>query len=119
MTLPGGALPVAVPVSVAIAIAAAPLAVVAALGDVRQERHLTGALDRDGDLALVTAAGAADPARADLAALGDVAAKLADVLVVDLGDLGLAEEARLPPTAGRRGRALPASLVGLLSHLAS
>ena len=100
--------------AVAAIAAAAALAIVAAFGDVRQERHLAGALDRDRDLALVAAARAADPARADLALLGDVAAKLADVLVVDLVDLALAEEARLPPAARQRREALPASLLVVL-----
>ena len=61
--------------------------------DVGQERHLARALDRDGDLALVAPAGAGDAALADLALLRDVAAELVDVLVVDLLDLVLAEEA--------------------------
>jgi hypothetical protein len=89
----------------------------AALGHVRQERHLAGALDRDGDLALVAAARAADPPGADLPLLGDVPPQLADVLVVDLLDLALAEEARLAPAARERGRALPAASVGLARRL--
>src|SRR5262249_48773015 len=66
---------------------------------------------------LVAAAGAADPARADLPLLGDVAPELGDVLVVDLLDLALAEEARLAPAAGERGGALSAASVGLACGL--
>ena len=67
--------------------------------DVGQQRELARALDRRGDLVLVAAAGAADPARADLAALGDEPAQRRDVLVVDLLDLVLAERAGLAPAA--------------------
>src|SRR4051794_5870217 len=103
----------------AIAVAAgappAAFAVVAALGHVRQQRHLARPLHRYGHLALMPAARAADAPRADLPLLGDVAAELADVLVVDLVDLRLAEEAGLAP-APREGRqALPAPSVVALS----
>ena len=76
--------------------------VVAALGHVRQQRHLARPLHRDRDLALVAAARAADPARADLPLLGDVAPELADVLVVDLVDLRPCRRSRTcagPPSA--------------------
>src|SRR5438876_4141576 len=63
------------------------------IGHVRQERHLARTLDRDRDLHLVAPARAGDAAAADLALLRDVAPELVDVLVVDLGDLVLAEEA--------------------------
>ena len=46
-------------------------ALVSALGDVRQQRELACALDCARDLALMAAARSRDPARADLAALGD------------------------------------------------
>src|SRR5476649_910562 len=59
---------------------------------------------------------AADPARADLALLRDVAAELADVLVVDLVDLALAEETGFASPAGCRRQTLPASLFSLLCH---
>src|SRR5262249_23284453 len=65
----------------------------AAVRHVWQQRHLTCTLDRDCDLALVAAACACDPARADLAFLRDVAPQLVGVLVVDLVDLLLAEVA--------------------------
>src|SRR5439155_9198737 len=80
---------------------------------VRQQRHLACALDRDRDLALVPAARAGDPAVADLALLGDVAAQLVDVLVVDLVDLVLAEEAGLPLDRPRLRALAPATLVSL------
>ena len=80
--------------------------------DVRQERHLARALHRDRDLALVAPARAGDAAVADLALLGDVAPELVDVLVVDLVDLVLAEEAGL--ALDRPGlRALAAALLSL------
>src|SRR6266545_3635574 len=73
----------------------------AAVRDVRQERHLTRALDRDRDLPLMPPARAGDAARPDLSLLRDVAAQLVGVLVVDLLDLLLAEvAATLPDRAG-------------------
>src|SRR3954470_18851669 len=62
---------------------------------VGQQRHLAAVLHGHGDVALVLRAVAADPARADLAAVGDVLAKQAGVLVVDVGHLVLAELADL------------------------
>src|ERR1041384_6239121 len=53
-------------------------------------------------------AGAADPTFADLALLRHVAPELVDVLVVDLVDLRLAEEARLAAAGAARRRALSA-----------
>src|SRR6185503_2910826 len=58
---------------------------------VRQQSHLTRALHRDRDLALVAPARSADAARADLALLGHVPAELVEVLPVHLVDLLLAE----------------------------
>src|SRR6185437_1203526 len=82
---------------------------------VRQEGELAGALDRDRDLALVAPARAADAPGADLALLRDVAAKLVDVLVVDLVHLRLAEEAGLAAPAPGGCGALPrGGAVGLL-----
>src|SRR5262249_18282115 len=81
---------------------------------VGQEGDLAGALHRDCDLPLVAAAGAADPPRADLPALRDVPAQPVDVLVVDLVDLRLAEEAGLAPCAPGGSAALrPARAFGL------
>src|SRR5690242_6259637 len=76
-----------------VAPAAAPAAILGSFCDVRQQRHLARSLDGGRDLHLVPAAGAGDAAAADLALLGDVATQLRDVLVVDLRDLLLAEEA--------------------------
>src|SRR2546421_53239 len=75
------------------AAAPAALAIVRTLGDVREERHLTGPLHRGRDLHLMAPARTGDAAAADLALLRDVPPELVDVLVVDLGDLVLAEEA--------------------------
>jgi hypothetical protein len=83
-------------VVLAFAVAAvAPRTVLApALVDVGQQRQLAGALDGARDLHLVAPAGARDPARADLALLGDELAQRGDVLVVDLLDLVAAELAQ-------------------------
>src|SRR5437660_8238248 len=63
---------------------------------VGQQRHLARVLHRDGDVALMLAAVAGDPASPDLAAVGDVLAQQRGVLVVDqLRVLGLAEHADL------------------------
>src|SRR5437660_4742158 len=78
--------------------------------DVRQERELSRAFDCDRNLALVAPAGSADAAVADLALLRHVAAELVDVLVVDLVDLRLAEEAGLAAAgAGRSGALAPSA----------
>src|SRR5438094_3016690 len=74
--------------------------------DVGKQCHLARAFDRDRDLTLMAAARARNPAGADLAPLGDVPAQLVDVLVVDLVDLVLAEEAGLPPDRAGLARAL-------------
>src|SRR4029079_14900060 len=81
------------PVSAVSAVTPPAAALLAALGDIRQQRHLARPLDGGRHLHLVPAAGAGDAAAADLALLGDVAAQLGDVLVVDLRDVLLAEEA--------------------------
>src|SRR5438876_12112914 len=95
------------------AVAPAAAALLRALGDVRQERHLARALDRGRDLHLMPAARAGNAAAADLALLGDVAAQLVDVLVVDLRDLLFAEEAVAAPDLPR-GTAGPPPLLLLL-----
>src|SRR6266550_2336037 len=64
-----------------------------ARGDVRQERHLARTLHCLRDLHLVATAGSGDAPAPDLPFLRDVAPELRDVLVVDLDDLVLAEEA--------------------------
>src|SRR5690349_9696240 len=87
-------------------------------GDVvREQGHLPRALDGGRHLALVPAAGAGDPPGADLALLRHVAAELVVVLVVDLLDLVLAEEAGLAPglSPGRAPLRRPLAL-GLGCH---
>ncbi len=67
------------------------------VGHVRQQRHLSRAFDCNRELSLMPATCPGHPRRADLALLRDVAPELARVLVVDLDDLVLAEQARLAP----------------------
>src|SRR5271170_5133232 len=62
---------------------------------VRQQRHLARVLDRRGDIALVLRAVAGNPPCPDLAAVGDELPQQPRVLVVDVGDLLLAEQADL------------------------
>src|SRR5581483_3617641 len=62
---------------------------------VGQQRHLTAVLDSRGDVTLVLGAVAGDPAGTDLAAVGDELPQQVRVLVVDVADLVLAEDANL------------------------
>src|SRR5437764_11883672 len=62
---------------------------------VRQQRHLAGVLDRRRDITLVLGAVARHPTGADLAPVGDELPQQRGVLVVDVGDLLLAEQANL------------------------
>src|SRR5690242_18728073 len=62
---------------------------------VGQQGHLAAVLHGRRDVALVLGAVAADPAGPDLAAVGDELAEQRRVLVVDVGDLLLAEHADL------------------------
>src|SRR3954463_13140377 len=87
-------------------------ALLAGIADVGQQRDLSRPLDRLGELVLVATAGTADPAGADLAALGHEAAQGRDVLVVDLLDLVLAVRAGLAP-AGTGAALLVAPPCGL------
>src|SRR3954451_13083211 len=64
-------------------------------GRVREQGHLAGVLDRDGDVTLVLDAVAGHATRADLATVGDELAEQGGVLVVDTGRLLLAELANL------------------------
>jgi hypothetical protein len=97
-----GSLPVGGETALAFAISIAAFTsrviVAAALVDVGQQRKLTSTLDGARDLALVAAACAGDPARADLALLGDEFSQGHYVLVVDLLDLVAAMLARLTPS---------------------
>src|SRR6266508_450985 len=67
--------------------------------DVRQEAQLARPLDRDGELRLVTAAGAGNTRRADLALVADRAPQRREVLVIDDVDLLPAERAWLEAPA--------------------
>src|SRR6476646_4829689 len=80
----------------------------------RDHRDPARALDGGRDLHLVPAAGAGDAAAADLALLGDVAAQLGDVLVVDLRDVILAEEAVAALDLPRRAAGPPPLLLLLI-----
>src|SRR4051794_17721596 len=109
------------PVAVApAAAAAAALALVRAgtLADVRQQRELTRALDRAGDLVLVPAARARDTTRTDLPAVGDELPQQVDVLVVDELDLVAAVLAGLPAAAASSGLAITSARrpAALLRH---
>src|SRR5215210_4402160 len=63
---------------------------------VRQQRQLARPHDRDTQPALMLRAGAGNPPRQHLAALGNEAAQQLDVLVVDVVDLVRAELADFP-----------------------
>src|SRR5439155_2304754 len=107
LTLPVAVAPVAT-------VAAAVRALLAALRDVRQQRHLACPLHRHGDLPLVAPAGTGDPARADLPLLGDVAPELVRVLPVDVHDLVSAEPTVLLPDRAGCRPAAPALLLTVL-----
>src|SRR5438270_13988821 len=76
------------------------------VGDVRNQRDLPRALDRGLQLALVHRARAGDPARQDLAALGDERPDQLHVLVIDIVDLVRAELADLATTEERAALSL-------------
>src|SRR5438270_2095004 len=88
------------------------------LRHVRDQRDLTSALDCRLQLALVQRAGARDPPRQELAALGDERTDQLDDLVVDVVDLVRAELADLAPAEQRAALAL-FLLRGLLVAAAS
>src|SRR4051812_45571718 len=96
----------AVAVAPATPAAAAFIVAPGALADVGQERQLARALDRAGDLVLMPAARARDPARPDLAAVGDELPQGGDVLVVDELHLVAAVLAGLPAPAAPSGLAI-------------
>src|SRR5437868_6387420 len=62
---------------------------------VRQQGYLTGVLDRGRNVALVLGAVAGYPAGTDLSAVGNELPQQSRVLVVDVGDLVVAEQANL------------------------
>src|SRR5438552_1898610 len=76
------------------------------VGHVRHERQLARALDGLLDRALMRGAGAGNPPRLDLAALGDERRQHLDVLVADVVDLLDAELADPPAPEKRAPRAL-------------
>lgn len=62
---------------------------------IRNDREVTGALDRSRKLALVARAGSAEAARKNLALVGDEAAEGAVILVIDPAYASFAERAAL------------------------
>jgi hypothetical protein len=70
------------------------------LSDVGQQSDLTSALDSGGQVTLVSGAGTGGTAGQNLAALGQVTAELAGVLVIDAGHLIHAKCANLSALAG-------------------
>ena len=81
------------------------------VGDVGEQRHVAGSLDRDGELTLMQSTGPVDPSREDLASLARAVAKAGDVLEVDMLDLIGAETADLSVSL------IPALTDGLLLRL--
>src|SRR3712207_2298106 len=74
---------------------------------VRQKRHLPGALDRGGGLALVLRAEARNPTSTDLAAVRGEAPQHVVVLVVHVGHLLLAEHTGLALARAGSGACAP------------
>src|SRR5215218_1309739 len=81
------------------------------VGHVRNQRQLPGPRDRRLQRALVLGAGAGDPPRLDLAALGNERRQQPHVLVVDVVDLLRAELADAAPAEEPAARAIAALLV--------
>src|SRR5438270_7261762 len=77
------------------------------LSNVRNQRELPRARDRDLQRALVLGAGAGNPARLDLAPLRNERRQQTHVLVVDVVDLLRAELADAPAPEEAAARALP------------
>src|SRR5512138_1132190 len=86
---------------------------------VGQDGQHPAALDGGGHLALVLGAVPADPARDDLAALGQEVLHLVLVLVVDLEVLVGAEAAHLPPPEPAPAALLAAAIVPLAIAIAA
>ena len=69
------------------------------ISNVRQQRYLTGALDRLSQLTLMHRAGAGSPTGQDLAAVGHVPFQLRGVFIVDIRAFIHAELANFSPLA--------------------
>ena len=67
--------------------------------DVGKKAHEAGILDGDGELALILGAGAGDDARGDLAVGANEAGEKLRILVVNVFDMVLLEEANLATAA--------------------
>ena len=65
------------------------------VGNVGKKSHLTCSLNSNGELSLVKSAVAAYTSGEDLCSLRDELSELSNVLVIDLGNLVLAEDANL------------------------
>ena len=65
------------------------------VGNVGEKRHLASSLDRGSELSLVKSAVAANTSGEDLCSLGNELSELCNVLVIDLRNLVLAEDANL------------------------
>lgn len=85
-------------------------------GDEGQQSDLTGALDRLGQLTLMHGTGAGGPAGQDLGALGNEAAQLGGILVVDIFALVNAELADLAALAVRRSTGARGLVFAFHSH---
>src|SRR3954463_15409579 len=93
---------------------------VTSIRDVRDQGKLPGPCNGDLQRALVLGAGSRDPARLDLAALGNERRQQAHVLVVDVVDLLRAELADAAPAEEPAARAsLALALVVLLAAAAA
>src|SRR5579884_2637146 len=110
------ALPAIAAIPAVAAVAPATAAFLRSLRHIGQQRHLACALHRRRHLHLVPAARAGDAAAADLPLFRDVAPQLGDVLVVDLRDVLLAEEAVTALDLPRRPARPPPLLLTLLSR---
>ena len=86
------------------------------VADVRQQRQLTGALNRDGELSLMSGAGAGDSAGQNLSSFRDEATELLSIFVIDELRLLDTESANLFAALSVHGAAAPVIFL-LESHL--
>ena len=63
------------------------------VADIRQQAKMTGALDRNGQLALMTRTGAGHTAGNDLCTFAEVSSQTRDILIIDRAELIDAERA--------------------------